>query len=83
METTANLDPAIAHRDPETMGGVLCFTGTRVPVRILFDFLENGDNVERFLRNYPRVRREQVLAILELSADSIAGSLESKALTNA
>ncbi|MBI2226080.1 MAG: DUF433 domain-containing protein, partial [Betaproteobacteria bacterium] len=33
----------VVHRDPEILGGTLVFVGTRVPVKILFDYLEAGD----------------------------------------
>ena len=63
----------IAKRDPEIMGGELCFTGTRVPVETLFDYLDAGENIERFLKGFQTVSREQVSALL---ADSKAHALE-------
>lgn len=55
----------IVHSDPEIMGGTPVFVGTRVPVRILLDYLEGGDPLEEFLENYPSVSREQVVAFIE------------------
>ena len=55
----------IVHSDPEIMGGTPVFVGTRVPVRILLDYLEGGDPLEEFLENYPSVSREQAVAFLE------------------
>jgi len=52
-------------RDPEVLGGELVFTGTRVPVRSLFDHLEAGDALADFLEGFPSVSREQVIAALE------------------
>ena len=52
--------------DPEKMSGVPCFTGTRVPVTHLFDYLEAGDSLGEFLTDFPTVTREQVLGVLEL-----------------
>ena len=52
-------------QDPEVLGGELVFAGTRVPVRSLFDHLENGDSIEDFLAGFPSVQREQVVAVLE------------------
>ena len=46
-------------------GGTPVFIGTRVPVRILLDYLEGGDPLEEFLDNYPSVSREQAVAFLE------------------
>ncbi|MGF1615942.1 MAG: DUF433 domain-containing protein [Gammaproteobacteria bacterium] len=42
-------------------GGVPVFRNTRVPVRTLFDFLEAGDSLDDFLREYPSVSREQAM----------------------
>jgi uncharacterized protein (DUF433 family) len=55
----------IVHSDPEIMGGTPVFVGTRVPVRILLDYLEGGDPLEEFLDNYPSVTREQAVAFIE------------------
>ena len=55
--------------DPEIMGGTPCFTGTRVPVRNLFEYLEHGDSLEEFLRQFPSVTLEQALAVLEIARD--------------
>ena len=53
--------------NPNVLGGTPCFAGTRVPVRSLFDHLEGGYNVEYFLDQFPSVKREQVMAVLESS----------------
>ena len=37
--------------DPETMGGTPVFTGTRVPVQALFDYIETGETLDEFLEN--------------------------------
>jgi uncharacterized protein (DUF433 family) len=55
----------LVHSDPEIMGGTPVFIGTRVPVRILLDYLEGGDPLEEFLENYPSVSREQAVAFIE------------------
>ena len=55
--------------DPEALHGVPCFTGTRVPVQTLLDFLETGESIDAFLEVYPYIDRSQVLAFLELSKD--------------
>ena len=47
------------------MGGTLVFSGTRVPVRTLLDYLEAGESIDDFLKGYPTVRRSQVVAFLE------------------
>ncbi|HET7436997.1 MAG TPA: DUF433 domain-containing protein [Thermoanaerobaculia bacterium] len=55
----------IVHSDPEILGGTPVFVGTRVPVRILLDYLEGGEPLEEFLENYPSVSREQAVGFLE------------------
>jgi uncharacterized protein (DUF433 family) len=51
-------------RDPETMGGIPVFRGTRVPVKTLFDYLKAGDNLAEFLDDFPTVSQEQALSVL-------------------
>jgi uncharacterized protein (DUF433 family) len=63
-------DPVISI-DPDVQGGTPCFTGTRVPVRSLFDYLERGRTLDYFLEQFPTVRREQALALLERARVSL------------
>lgn len=51
--------------DPEILGGTPVFTGTRVPVRIIFEHLEAGDSLEVFLEDFPSVSRELAIQVLE------------------
>ncbi len=59
---------SVVHSDPKIMGGALVFRGTRVPVQALFDYVEAGDPLERFLDHFPTVSREQAVAALEEAA---------------
>ena len=59
----------VVQRDPEILGGTPVFVGTRVPVKILFDYLEAGDSLEAFLDEFPSVNREQAVAALELARE--------------
>lgn len=59
------------HRDPEILGGTPVFVGTRVPVQSLFDYLEAGDPLDEFLRQFPSVKREQAVAALDLARESL------------
>jgi uncharacterized protein (DUF433 family) len=45
--------------------------GTRVPAQALFDYLEGGETLDEFLRQFPSVTREQALAALDLARDSL------------
>jgi uncharacterized protein (DUF433 family) len=55
--------------DEDIMHGTACFTGTRVPVQTLIDFLETGESIDAFLAVYPYIPREQVLKFLDLSKE--------------
>ena len=66
------MDSALVRRDPEIMSGALCFTGTRVPVKSLFDYLEGSSTLEEFLEDFPTVSRERAVAVLEAAHESLA-----------
>ena len=62
----------VVHRDPDILGGTPVFRGTRVPIRSFFDYVEGGDTLDEFLRQFPSVRREQAIALLDLARDALA-----------
>ena len=64
-------DPKII-TDPEIMGGTPVFAGTRVPVRVLFEYLEAGDSLDTFLEDFPTVSRELAVAVLEEARSAVA-----------
>lgn len=53
--------------DPEILGGVPVFKGTRVPVKTLFEYLENDYSLEEFLECFPSVTRDLARRVLECS----------------
>ena len=55
----------IVSRNPDVMSGAPVFTGTRVPVQTLLDYLEGGESIDDFLEGFPSVTRAQVVAFLE------------------
>ncbi|MFB6355294.1 MAG: DUF433 domain-containing protein [bacterium] len=59
-------------KDPDRMSGKPTFTGTRVPVKTLFEYLEAGDPTTDFLEDFPTVSHEQVKSVLELAEKEIA-----------
>ena len=61
-------------RDPAIMSGEPTFRGTRVLVRTLFEYLEAGHGLERFLDGFPTVSREMVLQALEEAKESLFAS---------
>jgi len=58
--------------DPETLGGAPVFTGTRVPVKTLIDYLEAGDRLDDFLEDFPTVSRDHAVAVLEIAKEALA-----------
>ena len=62
--------------NPEKMSGVPVFAGTRVPIGHLFEYLEKGETLAEFLRQFPSVTHEQALGVLELSKESLLANHE-------
>lgn len=56
---------SIISASPDVMGGTPVFTGTRVPIQTLLDYLKAGESIDDFLDGFPTVNREQVIAFLE------------------
>jgi uncharacterized protein (DUF433 family) len=69
----------LIERDPEKLGGTPVFFGTRVPIKNLFDCLEDGESLDEFLDQFPTVTREQALRVLELSKERVLTNYESAA----
>ena len=65
--------PAV-ERVPGKVSGAWLFRGTRVPVKALFENLEDGARVKEFLDWFPGVEREQVDAVLKHAGRSLAES---------
>jgi len=61
--------------NPEKVSGVPVFSGTRVPVKNLFDYLEGGESIDDFLEGFPPVTREQAIAVLEMAEESLEREL--------
>ena len=56
---------------PDILKGTPVFSGTRVPVQNLLDCLEAGDSIDLFLYDFPTVKREQVIAVLEAAKQEV------------
>jgi len=63
-------------KDPEILGGEPVFRGTRVPFKILIDYLEGGDTLDQFLERYPSVSRELAIAAIEEARLSLVAQLK-------
>jgi uncharacterized protein (DUF433 family) len=61
----------VVHSDPEILGGTPVFVGTRVPAQSLFDYLEGGETLDEFLRQFPSVDRAQAITVLDMARESI------------
>lgn len=58
-------------RDPEILSGTACFTGTRVPVSTLMDYLKAGDRIDDFLDDFPTVDRKQIATVLQVASEAV------------
>ena len=63
-------------KDADILGGEPVFRGTRVPFKILIEYLEGGDTLDAFLEQYPSVTRELAVAAIEEARSSLVARLE-------
>ena len=66
-------------RNPDILGGTPVFARTRVPVRILMEYLEAGDRLDDFLQDFPSVSRDQAVAVLEKAKVILVGEQDEAA----
>ena len=64
LASVVSVNSAIMHGTP-------CFTGTRVPVQTLLDYIEEGDTLDSFLKDFPTVTRNQAIQFLELAKQQL------------
>ena len=57
--------------DSETMSGTPVFTGTRVPIQSLFDYIETGETIDEFLENFPSVKKKFAIQVLEMASKTL------------
>jgi uncharacterized protein (DUF433 family) len=62
-------------RDQNILGGEPVFRGTRVPFKILIEYLEGGETLDQFLDQYPSVSRELAIAAIEEARSSLISQL--------
>jgi uncharacterized protein (DUF433 family) len=63
-------------RDQHILGGEPVFRGTRVPFKVLIDYLEGGETLDLFLEQYPSVSRELAIAAIEEARSSLVSQLK-------
>lgn len=56
---------AIIRCSNEVLGGTPVFAGTRVPVQTLLDYLKDGASLGEFLEDFPTVKQEVAIAVLD------------------
>lgn len=64
--------------NPGILGGTPVFSGTRLPVRTLFEYLAEGLTLDYFLETFEGVTREQAQAVLRYGLDRIEHELKSE-----
>jgi uncharacterized protein (DUF433 family) len=62
-------------KDPDILGGEPVFRGTRVPFKILIEYLEGGDTLDQFLEQYPSVSRKLAIEAIEEARSSLISRL--------
>ena len=60
------MTPHIVTISSDIHSGTPVFTGTRVPIKILFDYLKGGETTHEFIHDFPSVKLEQVNDLLRL-----------------
>jgi len=63
-------------KDLNILGGEPVFRGTRVPFKVLIDYLEGGDTFDEFLEQYPSVSRELAITAIEEARQSLVAQLK-------
>ena len=61
--------------NPARVSGTACFAGTRVPLQVLWDHLEEGPSMDDFLDGFPGVTHEQATAVLQMALEKLLESL--------
>ncbi|MYE10593.1 MAG: DUF433 domain-containing protein [Gammaproteobacteria bacterium] len=79
MATEATMNDEPIDRNPDILGGTPVFARTRVPVRILMEYLEAGDRIDDFLQDFPSVSRDQAVGVLERARVILAGEQDEAA----
>jgi uncharacterized protein (DUF433 family) len=62
--------------DPEVLSGTPVFRGTRVPAQTLVDYILDGETLETFLRNFPTVKREDAVGLLQHVNESLLAGVQ-------
>jgi uncharacterized protein (DUF433 family) len=72
----ASIAGSVIIKDPDILGGEPVFRGTRIPFKVLTDYLEGGDTLDQFLEQYPSVSRELAIAAIEEARQSLVSQIK-------
>ncbi len=70
------MNNAVINRNPNILGGTPVFQGTRVPIRILMEHLEDGYSLDYFLDHFPTVSRGQAVDLIKLASEKLTTDAE-------
>lgn len=76
MQSAAALPSPLITVSPDWLGGEPCFTGRRVAVKTLFDYLKAGHTLEEFLDDFPSVSRAHAIAVIEAANKAVSLAAE-------
>lgn len=62
--------------NPQILSGIPVFTGTRVPVKNMYDYLESGESLNEFLKDFPSVTKDQAVGLLMAANKLLTTSTE-------
>ena len=65
------MDTNFVKTNPLVLGGTPVFAGTRVPVRILFEYIETGETIAEFLDEFPSVSPEMAQGVLQEAKQAV------------
>jgi len=62
---STEVETQLISRSANILSGTPVFAGTRVPVQTIIDYIAGGHSFDEFLDDFPTVRREQALELLQ------------------
>ena len=62
---STEVETQLISRSANILSGTPVFAGTRVPVQTIIDYVAGGHSLDEFLDDFPTVRREQALELLQ------------------
>jgi len=80
LDDGVNADGWVIIKDPNILGDEPAFRDTRVPFKVLIDYLEEGDTLDQFLEQYPSMSRELAITAIEEARQSLVAQTQVKVL---